>query len=356
MSRKFTRDEIERIRTGHRLENVISRYTDLKSAGRDRLKGLCPFHEDTDASFFVYTDNQSWYCFGCHAGRDIPGSHDVFKFLMVAERVTFPEAVERLATGISTTTVAPVRRSQPKPTPGRVLTGAERHLLTAAAEVFHTHLLAYQPALDYLARRGFDMEGIRRRKVGYASGNRLRKYLRFKGWDEEIAAGLNLLEEAGGREYFRNRIIIPEWRDGTVIYLAGRALGNFNPKYLFMNDVPKPIYGVELVAGDEVFVTEGVFDWLTLLRWGYPAVCLLGTWLKKSYADFFDGFNRIYAAFDNDRAGREAAARLRGQLGKRVQMVALPDGVKDIGELGEQPGGRRRFERCLTTTQNNNAL
>jgi len=42
----------------------------LKNAGGKRLKGICPFHPDTDPSFIVYPDNR-WRCFGCGLYGDV---------------------------------------------------------------------------------------------------------------------------------------------------------------------------------------------------------------------------------------------------------------------------------------------
>ena len=343
----LNREQVERIRWANRLEDVVAGYTQLRPGGRNRLKGLCPFHREESPSFVVYTDQQSWWCYGCQAGSDIPGGQDVFKFLMLAEKVSFPEAVDRLSAGVPTDMPVPV----PPPVAARedpALTDAHLHLLTTAAEVYHTHLLAYAPALDYLAGRGLDMEAVRRHRIGYAAGDRLRKYLRFKGWDEELAAELRLIEEKHGTEHLRNRLVIPEWRDERVVYLAGRALGSFNPKYLFLDGAPKPLYGLEYIQDQpQVFITEGLFDWLALIQWGYPAACLLGTWLKKTHQPHFDHASRIYLAFDNDESGREAASRLMELWPDRAVELRLPDAAKDVGELGERPGGREVFEAVV---------
>jgi DNA primase len=341
------REAVERVRQANRLEAVAARYTDLQPAGRDRLKGRCPLHHDDTPSFFVYVAQQRWWCYGCQAGADLPGPHDVFKLVMLAENVTFTEAVARLSAGVAAD--APVNPPPPRPPePERVLSPAEVNLITLAAEIYHANLLAFPPALDYLARRGLDMAAVRRHRLGYAGGERLRKYLRLRGWDEDLACGLRLIRERGGREHLHDRIVIPEWRGERAIYLAGRTLGSGEPKYLFLDGAPKPLYGLEAIQDQaEVFVTEGLFDWLALIAWGYPAACLLGTWLKQTHRSHFDTARRIVLAFDSDRAGREAARRLTALWPDRAVMLALPEGVKDIGDLAQRPDGRRAFQSRL---------
>ena len=83
------RDEVDAVKSGFRIEEVIVRFMSLSPSG-SRLRGRCPFHEDRTPSFVVYPENQTFHCFGC-------GTHgDVLTFLMQVERITFREAVKRL--------------------------------------------------------------------------------------------------------------------------------------------------------------------------------------------------------------------------------------------------------------------
>lgn len=43
---------------------------DLKPRGKNFV-GLCPFHEEKHASFYIYTGTNSFYCFGCNTGGDV---------------------------------------------------------------------------------------------------------------------------------------------------------------------------------------------------------------------------------------------------------------------------------------------
>src|SRR5678815_2297128 len=80
----------ETVRNSADIVRVVSDYVSLKGAG-STLKGLCPIHSEKTPSFTVHRDKQFFHCFGCHAGGD------VFSFLMLAEKVPFPEAVELVA-------------------------------------------------------------------------------------------------------------------------------------------------------------------------------------------------------------------------------------------------------------------
>lgn len=82
-------DEIAKLKASVSIEDIVQRYVHLRGNGR-YLTACCPFHEDRSPSFVVYTETQSFYCFGCREHGD------VLDFLMKIEGLTFPEAVETL--------------------------------------------------------------------------------------------------------------------------------------------------------------------------------------------------------------------------------------------------------------------
>lgn len=47
-----------------------SRYTRLQKSGKT-FRGKCPIHDEKTASFYVYPESRSFYCFGCQAGGDV---------------------------------------------------------------------------------------------------------------------------------------------------------------------------------------------------------------------------------------------------------------------------------------------
>ena len=72
------------------LESVVEQYVELKRSGTYRMAGLCPFHDEKTPSFFVYTNDNHYYCFGCHEHGD------VIKFIRQVEKLTFKQSVRTL--------------------------------------------------------------------------------------------------------------------------------------------------------------------------------------------------------------------------------------------------------------------
>lgn len=49
---------------------VASRFIELIQYGNNYI-GLCPLHNEKHASFYLYTENNSYHCFGCQAHGDV---------------------------------------------------------------------------------------------------------------------------------------------------------------------------------------------------------------------------------------------------------------------------------------------
>lgn len=87
--RRYSKDDLDTLRATTPLSTVIGRKVKLRRAGTE-LVGLCPFHDENTPSFRVNDDKGLFHCFGCGAGGD------VIKFHMLAEGMTFPDAVRSL--------------------------------------------------------------------------------------------------------------------------------------------------------------------------------------------------------------------------------------------------------------------
>ena len=354
------RVDIPALKTAHPLGDFVEESgVDLRGTGRVR-QGLCPFHEETEGSFTVYSDTERWFCFGCGAGGD------VLDFMQRAEGLSLPEAIERLAGGRGRVSAVATRRGPSAR--GRVaasrrgITGAGRRegppcrdvaVLTAAGRFYADALRRSSAAQSYLASRGVDASAARRLGVGFSPGRGLIDALAARGFPQRRAREAGLMTDRG-RERFAGMIVVPETDSGgRVRWLAGRALdGGAKPRFQSLPGA-KPVLGLGRIARSGastpswVVVAEGLFDWLSLSAWGIPACSGLGTHGVPSVAAALRGVPQVFAAFDADDAGREAASHLTALLGRRAAIVALPTGIGDVGELAALPKGRVVFLRLL---------
>jgi DNA primase len=111
------------------------------------------------------------------------------------------------------------------------------------------------------------------------------------------------------------------------------------------------VLGYERAAGQrQVFLCEGVFDYLTAVSWKLPAFSPCGTHLSAERLGFLARADVIYGVMDGDDAGTEAAARFSDQIGRRWQPLHLPDGC-DLNDLAQRPDGRRQFFDVLAAAR-----
>lgn len=323
---------VEQVRAATDLVALVSSYLELKRAGR-RLKGLCPFHGEKTPSFFVHEENQSFYCFGCHQGGD------VFRFLMLQERLTFPEALRMLAekAGIP----MPSRRAHD---------AAEDRVgeaLEVAAAFFHETLLtaAGRAAREYLANRGIGDAEIERFRLGWAPAawdGLLRHAGRLLPERALLQAGLLIEGERGPYDRFRERLMIPiRTAGGRIIAFGGRLLGPGEPKYL--NSPETAVYKKGMVlyglpeareairSAGNLIVVEGYFDVISLSAAGIGCtVGTCGTALTAEQAMLLRRYGERWTLlFDGDAAGRAAVMRALDAavpVHPGVRIALCPDG------------------------------
>ena len=335
--------DIAALKTRHDLGDTVEA-AGVRLRGRGRVRqGVCPFHEEVEGSFTVYENSQRFWCFGCGAGGD------VLDFIQRAEGLSLPEAIERLD---GSPGLAP--RSAPRPARTRrpasaALPPRDPSLLTAAARFYADCLRRSTEAREYLASRGVGPVAAARLSLGYSPGGGLRHALESLGFPEKRIRDSGLFMERGS-ERFAGMVVVPDASGGLVRWLKGRALDSgAKPRFQALPG-PKPVLGLGRLGPAPAWavVTEGVFDWLLLTGWGFPSCAALGTQGVERIASALRGCPRVFLAFDNDDAGREATIGLVTLLGRKSAAVALPSGIGDVAELAALPQGRALFLRLLS--------
>jgi len=209
-------------------------------------------------------------------------------------------------------------------------------------------------ARGYLASRSIGQGAAVRLGLGYATGKGLRAYLQASGYSEDRIRTSGLFMERGA-ERFARTITVPDVASGRVRWLTGRAVDPAAKPRFQAVPGPKPVLGLGALglAPPWVVLTEGVFDYLTLADWGYPACAALGTQSLDKVAAALRGCPRVFLAFDNDDAGRAAALSLRALLGRRAAVVNLHQGRADGGGLAMLPNSQLISQRLLPLAARN---
>jgi DNA primase len=223
-------------------------------------------------------------------------------------------------------------------------------VLALASGVYRDGLLRNASARAYLRRRGIPDALAADHQVGYADGRALLERLQQEALLEvgiELGLVLERPPEWGPgpryREFFADRLIVPELRQGRAVWFIGRAAEDHEkrrPKYLSLPG-QRPLLGLEVVQGRHVvYVCEGPFDWLAARAWGLAACCLCGTHTPPERLPALEAAVAVYGVLDPDKAGLSAAERLAPIIGDRWRPVHLPDGL-DLADLAAHGSASR---------------
>jgi DNA primase len=351
MAGRISDRDIAAIRERARIEDVVGDYVQLRRAGADSLKGLCPFHNEKSPSFHVRPNHGHFHCFGCGEGGD------VYAFVQKIEHVSFVEAVELLADRIGHT----ISYTGPATSVQRDR-GSRSRLIAAnaaAAEFYAAALESEEaaPARQYLAERNFDAEAARHFGCGFAPSGweSLTKHLQRKGFEfkELEAAGLSREGRRGPMDRFHRRLLWPiRTSAGEVIGFGARRLFDDDPMEAKYINTPETLlykkssvmFGIDLAKrdiakGHQAVVVEGYTDVMAMHLAGVTtAVASCGTafgdehlaMLRRLMMDdsFFRG--ELIYVFDGDEAGRAAALKAfdgEQNLAGQSFVAVAPDGM-----------------------------
>ena len=327
---------IEEVQSRTDIADIIGGYIDLKRAGRN-FKAVCPFHSEKTPSFMVSSQKQIFHCFGCGEGGG------VFQFLVLMEKITFPEAVEMLAEKLGLTV----------PNEGGSNNKSKSVLydvMTEGSNFFYNNLTAsknYPNIINYLNKRGIDNTTITKFKLGYVDDNNiLLSYMRGKGVTLENLEKVSLVisKHNGFRDLFVNRIMFPifDIRSRVVGFGARTIKAEPNsPKYI--NSIENSLYSKrdhlfglnfakeDISKEDSVIVVEGYLDMIIPYVNGIKnIVASLGTALTIEQTRLIKRYtSNVILSYDSDEPGRKATLRsidLLVENDLKVKVVELPEG------------------------------
>lgn len=363
-------DQIRAVRDAIDLVQLISDFTPVQRAGVN-FKACCPFHDERTPSFYIYTDDQHYHCFGC-------GVHgDAISFVREKENLAFVEAMEFLArrAGIE------LRYSRDPEARAR---RSHRERLLAIHEWacgFYERCLWQDEvgaeARLYLQERGLHQDTCRRFRLGWAPGRgRLVQAAARERVDVRELAELDLAMDRNGRfvDRFFDRLMFPICdRFAQPVAFSARLLpaaeraakeaGRGVGKYVNSTDTPlyhkgRVVFNLHRARGfcreaGRLLVMEGPTDVMAADQAGIgEATAVLGTALTPDHARHLGGAiagrGDLTLLFDGDEAGRRTsikAIRTCLAVGVPTRVAVMPDG-QDPAEL-LRAGDRAPFEEVL---------
>jgi DNA-binding transcriptional ArsR family regulator len=146
-------------------------------------------------------------------------------------------------------------------------------------------------------------------------------------------------------------------RDGELHAVQYRYALEGDNRFKWRKDDTPILYGLwrlcEWTGSDTLYLCEGTSDTWTLWHADLPALGIpsASTWREEWWREV-EGFERIVLIADADDAGAGLAQKLAetcpDSLRERVQVLQLPNGIKDANELWQQvDGDPERFKEAL---------
>lgn len=329
---------IDSVKQGIDLVSLIqSRGMELKKKGRN-LVGLCPFHTEETPSFTVNPVKNLWQCFGCNSGGD------AIRFVEMFDKVTFPEAVERLGNQGQGAGVKGQERQQQEPVPpsSLILPPSSIKLLTRVIDFYHKAFCEDDRARQYLMNRGISDNALfAAHRIGFANGT----LLNVLPADGDVINDLKTLGilNSKGNEHFYGCACFPLYDlAGNPAGIYGRRIENSpnSPPHLYLPGPRQGLFNRQAVRSHkEIILTESIIDSLTLINSGIHNTipCYGVGGLTADHLALFRQYppESVVIAFDGDESGRKgaetAASRLSGE-GITARIIHLPDN-EDINSL-----------------------
>ena len=337
---------IERIKETADIVDVVSEFVSLKRSGSN-YKGLCPFHNDSNPSFYVSPSRGTCHCFTCGEGGDSVG------FIMKYEQMNYVEALRWLANryGIEVKETELTDEQRKEKTEREAMFVVNNWAAEYYSDILYNDVDGRAVGLQYFRQRGFRDDIIKKFRLGFSPADKyaMPKKAKEKGYNLEIMEKASLCYKDSKGEMvdrFSGRAMFP-WIgvSGNVVAFGGRVLDSrtkgVSQKYVNSSESPiykkeRELYGLfqakkAIGSEDCVYMVEGYTDVISMHQCGIEnVVANSGTALSKHQIHLLHRFtSNIVLLYDGDAAGIKAALRGTDMLlseGMNVKVLLLPDG------------------------------
>ncbi|ECO1973517.1 DNA primase [Campylobacter jejuni] len=334
----ITKESIENLSQRLNIVDVIENYIEVKKQGSSFVC-ICPFHADKNPSMHINPTKGFYHCFACKAGGD------AFKFVMDYEKLSFADAVEKVAS-LSNFTLSYTKEKQENKK-------ELKSILPSLNAYFKDNLKHHKEVLTYLYQRALNDKDIAKFELGFAGASEDSiRLLQNQKIPLEDAMSVGALKKDENNEFYASfiwRITFPIYdHKDLLVGFGGRTLNpNVPAKYVnspqnILFDKSRIFYAFNIAKENiakkkEIIVCEGYMDAIAFHKAGFNnAVAVLGTALTEHHLPLIRRYDaKVILCFDNDEAGLKAATRSAFLLStnKIDGKVAILQGGKDPAEL-----------------------
>ncbi|HEA8159050.1 TPA: DNA primase [Campylobacter jejuni] len=334
----ITKESIENLSQRLNIVDIIENYIEVKKQGSSFVC-ICPFHADKNPSMHINPIKGFYHCFACKAGGD------AFKFVMDYEKLSFADAVEKVAS-LSNFTLSYTKEKQENKK-------ELKSILPSLNAYFKDNLKHHKEVLTYLYQRALNDKDIAKFELGFAGASEDSiRLLQNQKIPLEDAMSVGALKKYENNEFYASfiwRITFPIYdHKDLLVGFGGRTLNpNVPAKYVnspqnILFDKSRIFYAFNIAKENiakkkEIIVCEGYMDAIAFHKAGFNnAVAVLGTALTEHHLPLIRRYDaKVILCFDNDEAGLKAATRSAFLLStnKIDGKVAILQGGKDPAEL-----------------------
>lgn len=269
----------------------------------------CPHHaSQSKRSMHIWTDKQGWFCHGCGKGGDVLQlvefiqSGDITTGQSGKMSLTHRKARDWLASKLNLPPLNQLNLSPEeikKLEEEKTLTLRAEEVLTAITEFYTNQLLKDTKQLDWLSKQyNFNLETIKKYKIGYTNNNGLIDYLLKLGFTlRDMTASGAFRPSSQNDEVvfptFENRIIFPYISKGRTVFMIARKTpqtpdndfekGKYKKlpihdhqkrPYIATGITNNTLYNEDILTAEEdyIIITEGITDCISLINYGFPAI------------------------------------------------------------------------------------
>jgi DNA primase len=306
----FSREFLDELKRVTDLKDLAEEYTELRKAGPTLYVGHCPHpkHNDSDASFCVNTQTNTWTCYGCHSDKKnkAQGNYgsDAIAFIewMNEGKVSWIDAVKQLANRVGL------------PIPNDINSKAYKTNYNLTQKYIKDMTC---DAYEYLYDRGLDDDTIEKWSICYDKN------------EDRIV--LPLFDAYNNIIGFNKRLVNKQTKGLNRKYIHSADSEIFKKSQYF--------YGMQFLdrSKDYIILTEGAFDVILPQMYGASnVICALGTTLSEYQINVLAKLNKqVIVVYDNDDKGLKTMKKVMPLLEENnisAKLLILPEG-KDLAEI-----------------------